>query len=74
MWRIPWATAASRSSHSPISLDSPYGDSGRVAVVSVTRSTSGVPKMAALEEKTMFSTSAASIARSRLTVAVTFCS
>ena len=48
MWRsgpqsVAVAVAWSRSSHSPISFDSPYGDSGRVGSSSVTRSVSGVP-------------------------------
>ncbi len=64
----PWSAI----SHSPISLLSPYGDSGRVGVSSVTRSTSGVPKVAALEENTILSAPVRSIASSRLTVPVTF--
>ena len=47
---------------------------GRSRVASVTRSTSGVPYVAALEEKTTLSTPAFFIARSREMVAVTFCS
>ncbi len=66
------ARAWSRSSHSPISLDSPYGDSGRVGFFSVTVPVSGVPKTAALEEKTILSTWWAAIASSRVTMPVTF--
>ena len=54
--------AMSRSSHSPISFDSPYGDSGLVGVSSVTMSTSGVPNVAALEENTILSTPVSAIA------------
>ena len=57
-----------------MSLDSPYGDSGRVGLSSVTRSVAGVPYVAALDEKTIMSTPASSMARSRETVPVTFCS
>ena len=74
MWLRPYAFSASASSHSPISLVSPYGDSGPVAVASVTRSVSGVPYVAALEENTTLSTPAFFIARSSEMVAVTFCS
>ena len=59
-------------SHSPISLLSPYGDSGRVSVSSVTSSTSGVPNVAALEENTILSAPVRSIASRRLTVPLTF--
>ena len=55
-----------------MSLLSPYGDSGVVGVSSVTRSTSGVPYVAALEEKTIGRTSASSMARSRRMVPFTF--
>ena len=72
MCRRPVARAWSRISHSPISLLSPYGDSGNVAVSSVTSSTSGVPNVAALEENTIDSTPVRSIASSRWTVPVTF--
>ena len=57
-----------------MSFVSPYGDSGRVGVSSVTGSTSGVPNVAALEENTTLSTPASAMARSTLTVPVTFCS
>ena len=53
---VPGRTAIS---HSPISLLSPYGDSGCVGVCSVTRSTSGVPYVAAELEKTRRPTPAA---------------
>src|SRR5690625_5384773 len=53
-------------------LERPEGDSGVTAVVSVTRSTSGVPYVAAEEEKTRLPTPASFIASSRLIVPVTF--
>ena len=71
--RNPVAVAWSRSSHSPTSLDSPYGDSGRVGVSSVTVSTSGVPYVAALEENTTLSTPTSCMALRTLSVPVTFC-
>jgi hypothetical protein len=63
----------SRSIHSEISLLSPYGDSGRVGVASVTRSTSGVPNTPALDENTMLATPAASMRSTSTWVPMTFC-
>ncbi len=70
----PAATSMSRSSHSPMSFDSPYGDSGAFGVSSTTTSTSGVPYTAALDENTALVTPFSAIARSRVAVPVTFCS
>jgi len=67
------ARATSLISHSPISFDSPYGDSGAFGESSVTSSVVGVPYTAAEEENTSLSTPARSIALSTLAVPVTFC-
>lgn len=63
--RNPRARLWSRISHSPMSLLSPQGDSGRVGVPSVTRPARGLPYTAADEEKTMFRTPTLSMAVSR---------
>ena len=72
MCRSPIAVAWSRSSHSPISLRLAVRRLGLRRVCSVTVSTSGVPNVAALEENTTLSTPVSAIARSTLTVPVTF--
>ncbi|CAM5244018.1 hypothetical protein SNARM312S_04548 [Streptomyces narbonensis] len=62
----PFAWPAARAIHSPTSLVSPYGLSGRHSVSSVTRSTSGMPYTEAEEEKRKLFTPAAAAA-SRMT-------
>lgn len=69
----PVALPVARTSHSPASLVSPYGDIGTQGVSSVTRSTSGMPYTAAEEEKTKDGTPAAVTASSRTRRPSTFC-